>query len=270
MPFPLALQSIAHVYEDLRVWQPSWTVELSRPSGAGWIEGVAFRDASAGDFHDLLIHIGERQRSPDRKTIAASFALRYGWSAGAAIAPYITHRAVPDLALENVSLKFSPSTFFERTALHDPRGVVGVASEGYTPALNARLREALVGQAEEVVRSLHDWSGFSVRGIWGQITSSWASQFINVCACLSQQSDALPLMAPFFDGDDIVAAMRPRVDPVTHRGVTHVYQRRASCCRYYLIPGGTLCASCPLVSDEERRRRNIEYMDRLLAKRPRV
>jgi hypothetical protein len=42
--------------------------------------------------------------------------------------------------------------------------------------------------------------------------------------------------------------------------VTHLYQRRASCCRYYLLPRGSLCACCPLVSQKERERRNLEWM----------
>ena len=58
----------------------------------------------------------------------------------------------------------------------------------------------------------------------------------------------------FFAGDDIVAAMRPRMHAVSVDGATRLYQRRASCCRMYLLPGGSLCTSCPLVGDEERQK----------------
>ncbi|MEO7997123.1 MAG: (2Fe-2S)-binding protein, partial [Gemmatimonadaceae bacterium] len=57
-----------------------------------------------------------------------------------------------------------------------------------------------------------------------------------------------------------VAEMRPIMREVSYAGDTHLYQRRASCCRFYLLPSGNLCASCPLVSDEERMQRNIEWM----------
>jgi hypothetical protein len=45
---------------------------------------------------------------------------------------------------------------------------------------------------------------------------------------------------------------RPRLHVVRYRNRAHVYQRRASCCRFYLVPEGQLCASCPLLSHEER------------------
>ena len=45
------------------------------------------------------------------------------------------------------------------------------------------------------------------------------------------------------------------------------YQRRASCCRYYLLPQGSLCASCPLVSDEERLAKNLDWMREQLSKK---
>jgi hypothetical protein len=63
-----------------------------------------------------------------------------------------------------------------------------------------------------------------------------------------------------FSGDDLVAIMQPRVHEVTYMDVTHIYQRRASCCRIYLLPQKELCASCPLVSQEERLERNRAWM----------
>jgi len=53
----------------------------------------------------------------DRRTIAASFALRYGWASAMAIAPYLRFYCVLDVSLENVSFKFRESTFLERAAI---------------------------------------------------------------------------------------------------------------------------------------------------------
>jgi hypothetical protein len=47
---------------------------------------------------------------------------------------------------------------------------------------------------------------------------------------------------------------------VTCGPVTHLFQRRASCCRWYLLPQGELCASCPLVPQEARLQRNAAWM----------
>jgi ferric iron reductase protein FhuF len=265
---------IAAVYRELRAIRSNWHVEIGRPSGAGWIAGTAFKTAREGPFQALLGCIGAGLHTTDRMTIAASFALRYGWSSGIAIAPFILRRCVPNIALDNVSFKFHQSTAFERMALHRPEGVV-LERDGWTAptgihvlpdqqALLAQLRTGLIQQAQPIVEALYDWSHFSERAIWGMITSSWSSQCMSVCQVLSEQRHGLPYARQLLQGSDIVAQMQPRFYPVTHRGVTHVYHRRASCCRYYKLPCGDLCASCPLVGDEERLRRNREYMAHLL------
>lgn len=265
------------VFQDLQMLEPKWRIELGDPGEAdGWIRGVDFADAANGPFNALLRRIGDRFKTNDRKTIAASFGLRYGWAASIAIAPYLTHASVPYVGLDNISLKFREDTLFERTALHDARGAMlatdpasahpSVEVIEHPGALLRRLRHELYAQAQPVVSALQAWSGFAPRGSWGMITSSWAAQFIAVCDRLHGQTHALPIVEQFFDGDDDVAKMQPRLHPVTFAGVTHLYQRRASCCRYYLLPDKPLCASCPLVSHDERIKRNLEWMERQLTR----
>ncbi len=261
---------VVEIYEALRALSASWHVEIDTPTGSGWIAGADLRTATAGPFNELLERIGERAKTTDRRTIAASFALRYGWASSMAIAPYLRFHCVPDISLDNVSLKFRESTFFERTAVHQPGGVVVAGDRRSThptmttvsneTALVKALREALVAQATPVVEALHAWSGFARRGSWGMITSSWAAQFTGLCEDRRDQRGMLSRIEALFAGDDVVAVMQPRMHAVTYRDVTHLYQRRASCCRYYLLPQGDLCASCPLVSHDERLARNLEWM----------
>ena len=177
---------------------------------------------------------------------------------------------MPDVGLDNVSFKFKESTFFERTAIYCPRGVVvdgdaraqhpSIATVSDAAELLCTLRRALVAQSEPVVDALYEWSGFARRGTWGMLTSSWAAQFTGLCENPDDQRGVQPVIEDLFDGPDVVAAMRPRLHAVTYGAATHLYQRRASCCRCYLLPQGELCASCPLVSEEERLRRNREWM----------
>jgi len=261
---------VAAIYDALRALNASWSVDVGRPSGGGWIAGTELRQAATGPFNALLRRIGERQQSADKKTIAASFALRYGWASAMAIAPYLKYRCVPDVSLENISLKFKESTFFERTAIHEARGVTVADDPAARDAtittvasdvdLLRALRAALMEQAAPVVESLHEWSGFARRGTWGMLTSSWAAHITSLHGDSRDQRPALPVLREFFAGDDVVAIMQPRVHEVTHLGVTHLYQRRASCCRIYLLPRQELCASCPLVSQDERLERNRAWM----------
>ena len=112
------------VYQALQAMQPRWYVEIGRPRGPGWMTGTDLQMASAGPLHALLLRIGDRLHTADRRTIAAAFALRYGWSAGMAIAPYMLRHCVPTISLDNVSFKFHDNTLFERVALHRPTGVM--------------------------------------------------------------------------------------------------------------------------------------------------
>ncbi|MEO5824000.1 MAG: (2Fe-2S)-binding protein [Vicinamibacteraceae bacterium] len=268
---------VVRAYEDLCAADPVCYVEVGRPDGPGWIAGADLRVAHDGPFHALLLRIGECARTTDRRTIAASFALRFGWSSAMAIAPYLRARCVPDIALGNTSFRFRASTFFEFAAVHEPRGwlVTGDARVGHSSmgavadgnALRDVLRRALTAQAAPVVDALYRWSGFSPRGTWGMLTSAWVSQFATHAEPHDDQRALTPELDAFFAGDDLVAAMQPRLHAVSVGGATHLFQRRGSCCRLYLLPGGGLCASCPLVGDTERLARNREWMASELARR---
>jgi hypothetical protein len=265
-----AASPIVQACEALRALSPGWHVGAARPGEPGWVTGTDLRTASSGPFHELLRRIGERSQTQDRRTIAALFALRFGWASAMAIAPYLRHGCVPDIALENVSFQFKPSTFLERTAIHEARGYLAagdprathpsIATVPDAAALVAELRRALVAQATPVVEALLDWSGFARKGTWGQLTSSWASHVTTLCEDRRDHRGVRPLLDGLFAGDDDVARMRPRFHEVRYRDAVHLFQRRASCCRYYLVPNGELCASCPLVSQADRLARNEAWM----------
>lgn len=265
---------VVEIYAALQSLDASWHVEIGRPDGVGWIAGSDLRNTNSGPFHELLLRIGERSKTVNRLTIAALFALRFGWASAMAIAPYLRHRCVPDISLENVSFRFKPSTFFERTAMHEARGTVTAsdARAGHDSlrtvpddeALLRELRSGLTGQAMPVVEALYEWSGFARIGTWGMLTSSWAAQFTALCENRNDQRAMLPVIESLFDGNDVVAKMRPQMHAVAYGEAIHLYQRRASCCRWYLLPQGELCASCPLVSDDERVRRNLAWMKKQL------
>jgi hypothetical protein len=97
------------------------------------------------------------------------------------------------------------------------------------------------------------------------ITSSWGAQCIHIMGEIATQERGLPLVQQFFAGTDIVAQTQPSFYPVTYQHITHVYHRRATCCRYYLLPQGNYCASCPLSPQEESVRRNIAWMKTLVS-----
>src|ERR1700689_3673322 len=199
---------VVRVYRELRMLHPDWYVGFGERQGGGWILGNSLKRPDLSPFGDLLARIAQRLMTGDRKVIAASFALRFGWSAGAMVAPYLLKQCVPDVGLDNISLKFSPQTFFEKLSLHDSHAIVAEQENvnadpqggtGPDPNLAALLRAALVGQAEPVVSALHEWSLFSARAIWGQIASSWGAQFTSILGHLNRHIEALEQARIVFD-----------------------------------------------------------------------
>jgi hypothetical protein len=282
---------VASAYERLRAIHPNWYVEWGRRDGDGWIPGEAFTNALEGPFREFLERIGERIQTSDRKIIAGSFVLRFGWSAGVAVAPFLLQRCVPDVRLGNISLKFNKSTLFEKVSLKVARGVsdeqLHVAEQLKVPnntchhgasdpapnepsleppdpndPLLAALRATLVEQAQPVVDALYAWSRFSKRAMWGQITSSWGAQFTTIFGQLGRHLEALDHARLFFDSPGFLFGARPTFYLVDHLQVTRIYQRRATCCLYFKLPKGHYCASCPLISQDERVRRNKEWIAR--------
>jgi len=253
------------VFDRLRALDPSWDVALGEPEGPHWIRGTDLTAPDRGKLHDLLERIGARLETSNRKIIAAAFALRFGWSSAAAIGPYLVARCVPDLRLENVSFRFGASTLFERVALHKPRGAMlnpdvdaphpDVTVVHDPSALRNHLRDALLANAGPVVEGLYLWSRFPRRAIWGQVFSSWAAPMTQILAHTGAATadGAVQVATAFFDDPRPVFAMRPHFYTVASDGESRAYHRRASCCLYYKLPKGSLCASCPLLLVRSKR-----------------
>ena len=227
------MRPIAALFDELRALDPAWRIEIGEPHPPGWIDGAAFAKATEGPFQVLLQRISTRLRTDDRRTVSALFALRFGWVGSVAIIPFLYLRCVPDVGLSNLSLKVKENTLFESIAVHQPEGAVLDDQD----TLLKELRRQLTQQAEPVVDALYHWSGFSRKGSWGMITSAWASQFISFYGKARRQTDALPVLKELFCGDDEMARMQPQLNLVHLCDVTHVYQRRASCCFTRRISG---------------------------------
>ena len=127
-----------------------------------------------------------------------------------------------------------------------------------------RVLRDLFEQAAPVVEALRLWSHFPPRATWGMISSSWGAQCSNVFAKLGDQCSGAELARALFRGYDIIAETQPHFYPVTYNTVTRMYYRSSSCCRYYLLPNRQCCAQCPLIEEDHRIRRNVEWLQKSL------
>jgi ferric iron reductase protein FhuF len=167
---------------------------------------------------------------------------------------------------------------FERLALHRAQGTLQNSASGAVydrpgfsmerdtqqDALLKVLRDTLREQAAPVVEALRLWSHFPPRATWGMISSSWGAQCSNVFARVGDQCSGAELARALFGGTDVLAQTQPRFYPVTYNSVTRMYYRSSSCCRYYLLPNKQYCAQCPLLEEDHRLRRNVEWLKKSL------
>jgi hypothetical protein len=240
-----SVSSIAEAYDYLRTIHPNWFVIMGEPKGPGWVGGVDLLKPDQPPVGNLLNALGIQWQTRDRKALVASFALRYGWSAGAVLAPFLLCRLVPDFSLDKMSIKFSGQHhLFERVALHRAEGMILTHDDSQSLSslrktsslyqLRQALRQSLVQQATPIAAALHCWSRFSTKALWGMITSSWGSQFVAIMQRVNAQEAGWTEAEHFFDGHDLVAQMRPAFYLVTYHQRTRIFHRRSACCR--LLP----------------------------------
>jgi len=258
------LNSWQLIGRDLARVNPRWSLMLEQPDSATWVCGQAFHDASTGPLNDILQAIGDAMKTKNRKVIAASFALRYAWSAGAVMAPLLIYQRVPDVSLQHSYFKFSERNLFERLAVK-PGSLAG--SRQY-PTLNSDsmscLREQLMNQASPLVDALQQWSGFPKKSLWGQISSTWAALLINIADEITDTTKSKYYLDMFFDAAQLPMKMKPEIYSLSHQQTTRLYQRRSSCCLYYKTSTKRLfCTSCPLLDEETRLLRNQVSLQKL-------
>lgn len=225
----------------------------------GWIAGSALQHADKGEFNQLLWQIGARINTAKRKIIAASFALRFGWSAGAPIAIFIQHGTVLNLSLENVNLRFCEAKLFQEIGFNDLDVINRITEQSAT----ALLAEQLFQQAAPVVESLYQWSKFSRRALWAMIVSSWCSQAIQAAqACLDRSDIGYQLAEALMNFRPEFIKNKPIFYSVQAGSEQRIFQKRQACCLYYLNSADrSFCTSCPLIEDTERVERSFAYLN---------
>lgn len=115
--------SLVVVFRAVGRLNPDWEAEIGSRHTGGWIDGSVLQCPDSLHFSDLLDRIARRLRRENRRTVAIAFAVRLGWSADAAIAPYLLQQCVPDIRLSNISLKFSEDALLQKLSLREPRCV---------------------------------------------------------------------------------------------------------------------------------------------------
>jgi hypothetical protein len=237
-----------------------------------WLSHAEMRQPQEGLYAELLRALMTRSGIASRRFAAASFLLRYGWSAGAMIAPLLMDKPIPWYAAEEVDLCFSNNTLFQAVCLNSDGFILG-EDHGFSahphcvlncPDQNVALRlvaDQLSDHAKPVVEALHQWSSFSRKALWAMVSSSWVGQLINVSKAVHLPEDRFRLyLTLFYDQWRPLAESLPHWYFISEQGKNHYFHVRASCCLYFKGKSRHFCASCPVIKDEERIERNRRWI----------
>jgi len=234
-----------------------------------WIFAGDLGDPDAGPLKALFDRFAGGGFGSNRRAVAASLLLRYGWGAGGQIAAYLALGRT--LRLTDFALQFSASTLIKGVWVREAE-VGGLAGDPLATAcdwtgvvapqaLRLRLLESLVDFTAPLVDSQHAWSRFSRHALWAQVASSWAAQFAAIGERIGERAWAVAEGREILALHPEIAAAAPEVYEVRGGRQSKVCQRRAACCLYFKGPRRHFCASCPIIPVGERLQRNRQWAD---------
>jgi hypothetical protein len=251
---------------------------------AGWIRAADLLVENSPALEEGLRRAALNYASIDDRTAAAFLFGHYVWYlTGAAIAAYLSEKRVPDLALDNVALRYSTYTWehegitgesqridarflsgrFAALPSDPAAGQPDVTILPDAPALREWMRDRLETHLAQVVEKLYARTRLSRRALWNLAADACAGQFLHVeehLGCTAHgQAEGLAFIR------SAQSEMRhSKTDFVTleYMGQSETFTARGGCCRYYMVPGkeNNKCWTCVLRPDEERKSLHLNYM----------
>jgi hypothetical protein len=189
-------------------------------------------------------------------------------------------RRVPSLAPDNIAFKLHPALGRPADVALLDGAFVGLPSDPYALAgpapdvpapdvpapdvtvladdgqLAVALRAEVAGHGEQFVAAYRRASRFGPHTLWGAVTDSVERGLWHIAHRCGQDAagagDAalvLPRRLPPFTSGSTIHSLTDQ------RGRPHWTRIRRSCCFYYKLPGAVPCASCPRLTEAQRRQR---------------
>ncbi|MCK6629231.1 MAG: ferric iron reductase [Anaerolineae bacterium] len=255
------------------------------PLEAGWFRAADLLRPDPPHLDEGLAWSVRRYPKAEHRVRGSFFIGNYAWYlAAAAIGCYLAERRVPDLAAENIALRYSTFTWREE-------GESGEAERFEVRFLSPRFAalptDPAAGQPDILIISneadLHTWlrlrlethlapliqaiahrTHLGQRAQWNLAADTFASLFQHAGASLGDEARGRKEGLAF-----VKAAGSPLRNPGTgyltleYQGHCETFRARGGCCLYYRAgETGEKCATCVLRPEAERYQRLLDYMAR--------
>jgi hypothetical protein len=250
----------------------------------GWFRAADLPSVDGAQLGIGLAHAIADYPGAEARVAGAFFVGHYVWYlAAAAIGCYLAERRVPDLAPEQVALRYSSYTWEQDGATGtaeriDVRFLSGrfAALPGDLAADHARalilpdeaalrdwLRRRLEAHLEPLIEAIAARTRLGRRAQWNLAADACARLFLHAGEKLGAGERGRAEGLAF-----VKAAGSPLRNPATgyltleHLGHRETFCVRGGCCLYYRVAPGENCATCVLRPAAERNQGLLDYMAR--------
>jgi hypothetical protein len=250
----------------------------------GWICAADLLIENSPALEEGLRRAALRYDSIDDRTAAAFLFGHYVWYlTEAAVAAYLSEKRVPDLALDNVALRYSTYTWeYEGTTGESQRidarflsgrfaalpndpaaGQPDVMILPDVPALREWMRDRLETHLALVVEKLYARTRLSRRALWNLAADACASQFLHLdehLGCTAQgRAEGLAFIR---SAQSEMRHSKTEYITLEYKDQSETFCSRGGCCRYYMVPGKDTekCWTCVLRPQEEQKSLHLNYM----------
>lgn len=244
---------------------------------AGWIKASELADPTLPYLQQELDRPQISYPTIEDQTKGSFFIGEYSWSlAAAAIGAYLAEGRVPDLAADNMAVRFRTETVedhgetfeVERIDIRflSEQGAALAAAPSMLvvpdlPALREWLRTQMEAHLTPLIKRISALTKLGQRAQWSLVADSCAGAFLHAGKLLEAEDRALVEGMAF-----VKAAGSPMNNPLTGyvtveaNGCSGTFRLRGGCCRYYTLPDVDKCSSCVLRPIEDQHQRLINYL----------
>lgn len=252
------------------------------PLETGWFRADALVDAESAVLAEGLGRVATHYLTADQRVVSAFFLGEYAWYlSAAAITAYLAEQRVPDLAPENVGLRYTTFTWEDhgetgQSERFDVRFLSGRFAALPTDAVahhadalvlpdSVALREWLRVRLEQhltpLIEVLAARARLGKRAQWNLVADACAAAFLHAGEHLNVEERGCREGLAFVKNPGS-PLRNPGTGYVTlaRDGHRRTFRTRGGCCLFYRVEPGNNCSTCVLRSVEDRNQRLLASM----------
>lgn len=267
-----AVDPIAATLERVSKLDEYLAAETDPAEPGAWTCAAHLPGPGASPLDAVLSRVAARLQTSDRRVLAALFMCDYTWRVAApAVASYLAERRVPDLAPASVLVRFDddglvgPPAYRARTfatlASDTDAGASGAVPFPDPAALLTFLRESIEAHLSTTIAAVRARSPLGIRAQWALAADSCAEAFLWAGTQLGEQDRAQREAEALLSATGSPLRSKSPFLIVEHAGRRESFVSRSGCCLSYRLREQPHCATCPLLSAEERNQRLQTHLE---------